>query len=120
MNASDAHTMVELRTLEEWRACLAASEETPQFIFKHSTACPISGEAYDAVQSYLWERSDGPPMHMVKVIESRPVSNAIAEDLDLTHKSPQLILVDNGEAQWSASHHAIYADGIHEVAGSAA
>ena len=51
-------------------------------------------------------------MILVKVIEDRQVSNQIADQLQLQHKSPQLILLQDGAVKWSASHYGIYADAI--------
>ena len=105
-----------LVTFEDLDACMASSESAPVFLFKHSTACPISAGAYANVGQYV-ERSepDDPRVWMVKVIEDRPVSNAIAEVLGVQHKSPQLILVHHREAVWSASHHGIHEKRIREA-----
>jgi bacillithiol system protein YtxJ len=54
---------------------------------------------------------------MVKVIESRPVSNAIAEKLAVTHQSPQLILLHSGQEVWNASHHNITGENIESALG---
>lgn len=40
---------------------------------------------------------------LVKVIESRPVSNQIAEDLGVKHESPQVIYVKDKAKYWTAS-----------------
>jgi bacillithiol system protein YtxJ len=52
---------------------------------------------------------------LVKVIESRPVSNQIAEDLGVKHESPQVILLKGGASYWNASHWAITEEHIHAV-----
>ncbi|TYP76523.1 bacillithiol system protein YtxJ [Paenibacillus methanolicus] len=44
---------------------------------------------------------------LVKVIESRPVSNRIAEDLGVKHESPQIIYVKDRAKYWTASHSAV-------------
>ena len=41
---------------------------------------------------------------MVKVIESRPVSNQIAKDLEVEHQSPQAIVLSEKKVLWHASH----------------
>lgn len=41
---------------------------------------------------------------MVKVRESRPVSNKIEEDLELKHESPQIIYIKDQRRYWSATH----------------
>lgn len=105
--------MTELTTLEELEACLAASQEKAIFIFKHSTACPVSAEALNRTTTFLSDApEDCPDFYLVKVIESRPVSNEIAERLSIEHKSPQLILVKDTQGVWSSSHLFISAGAI--------
>jgi bacillithiol system protein YtxJ len=106
----------ELRSIEEIEGVFSESAERPVFIFKHSTACPISAAAHRRVSQYLETReSGGAPFYLVKVIESRPVSNLIAEELGVKHQSPQLILVRAGKAVWNVSHAAISAEAILRV-----
>jgi bacillithiol system protein YtxJ len=96
-------------------AALEASQSSPIFLFKHSTACPISAKAYQEVARAAKDEAT-PPFYLVLVIESRVVSNAIAKRLGVIHKSPQLILVEHGEAKWDASHYEINAERIAEAA----
>lgn len=42
--------------------------------------------------------------NIVKVIESRAVSNKIAENLSVKHESPQVIFVKDKSKYWTASH----------------
>ncbi|MCX5758241.1 MAG: bacillithiol system redox-active protein YtxJ [Candidatus Hydrogenedentes bacterium] len=105
--------MLEMSSMEDWQACLAVSSQNPVLVFKHSTQCPISAGARKGLIEYL--AHGGPtilPAYEVLVIESRPVSNAIAESLGVAHKSPQLFLVHKGKAVWSASHYGINRDAI--------
>ncbi len=105
--------MNEITTLEDWEALLESSSTTPCFVFKHSTTCPTSAHAHNQVNTYLAQRTEThPPFVLIKVIQSRPVSNAIAKTLGVTHQSPQLILVNKGIAVWDASHHWITEDSI--------
>ena len=100
-------------------ACLAKSQTGPVFIFKHSTTCPISAAAHHRVGEYLARHGDtAPAFYLVKVIESRPLSNAIAEQLRVRHESPQLLLVRSGAAVWNASHGAITEAAIIKSLGS--
>lgn len=109
--------MRELTSLEEWHAFLEETNESPQFILKHSTACPISAGAYRRVESYRTKQgAAGPNIVLVKVIEQRDVSNAIAECLEVPHRSPQAILVSQGNAVWTASHHGITEERLREAA----
>jgi bacillithiol system protein YtxJ len=79
----------------------------PVLLFKHSTACPISAWAHREFRQWLATAASPPPTALVRVIEERPVSNAIAQRLGVGHQSPQAILVVDGRAVWNASHHEI-------------
>jgi len=104
--------MREISSEQEWETAKQASADKPMLVLKHSTACPISAGAYSRVQEYLKKNDQAPETFMVKVIESRPISNKVAEDLSVQHQSPQIILLKNGEAIWKASHHGIHAEAI--------
>lgn len=108
--------MKELKSNEDWNGCIAESRERPVLVFKHSTRCAISAMADSIVRKYEAGGGPGqPPLYMVKVIESHPVSDEIVRSLNVQHKSPQLILVKNGEAVWSTSHYNITAENIQEA-----
>ncbi|OBR62312.1 general stress protein [Paenibacillus oryzae] len=101
-------TYREITTIDEWSEALKASSERPLVVFKHSTTCPVSANAHQEFSNYM----NGSPREdvdylLVKVIESRPVSNKIAEDTGVKHESPQIIYVDKGAKVWTASHWAV-------------
>ena len=95
----------EITTLEEWQAILEKSVEKDQLILKHSTTCPVSFNALDEYNDYL---ADAPNENLdytlVKVRESRPVSNQIEADLEVKHESPQMIYIKNKKSYWNTSH----------------
>ncbi len=94
-------------------AIFEASKSAPQFIFKHSTACPVSSAAHRRVQEFIESAPEGtPPFHLVKVIEARPLSLSIADLLGVTHRSPQLLLIKNGANVWNTSHGDITSESI--------
>jgi len=110
--------MKSLKNLAELDACLSESTARPVFIFKHSTACPISSEAHRHVAKYSQSATEvDPQVYIVKVIEERPVSNQIADELALQHKSPQLILIKDRHVLWSASHYGINEQSILDAIG---
>jgi bacillithiol system protein YtxJ len=95
----------QLTSVEDWQQALRQSEEKPLLVFKHSTQCPISAGAHEELLHYVSDAKDSPVDYaLVRVIEERPVSNAIADALGVTHKSPQAILVQGGQAVWDESH----------------
>lgn len=106
----------EITTLDEWQELLDASVDKSVLVFKHSTTCPISANAWKEFQSYLTGNPDNNTEYvMVKVIESRPVSSQIANDLHVVHKSPQVILMRGKKAVWDTSHWKVTQDNIREV-----
>jgi bacillithiol system protein YtxJ len=95
----------EITSIEEWNKVYENSSERPLVVFKHSTTCPVSANAHQEFTNYL---NDTPNQNadyvLVKVIESRPVSNQIAEDTSVKHESPQIIYIDKKAKVWTASH----------------
>lgn len=95
----------EITTIEEWNNIMHTSSERGQVILKHSTTCPVSANALQEYEQYLKDQpNENLDYVMVKVIESRPVSNQIAEDLNVKHESPQIIYVKDKAKFWTASH----------------
>ncbi|WP_144460553.1 bacillithiol system redox-active protein YtxJ [Siminovitchia fortis] len=95
--------MAELKQITseaEWEALLQGSKEKPAFLFKHSTTCPVSANAYKEYQEFATDLDK----YYLIVSESRPVSNQVAEDLGIKHESPQIFLLDDGKAAWNTSH----------------
>lgn len=106
----------EITTLEEWSAILEKSSERGQVVLKHSTTCPVSANALAEYEHYLTETPNQDLDYiLVKVIESRPVSNKIAEDLNVKHESPQIIFVKDKAKYWTASHWAVTIEHISAV-----
>jgi bacillithiol system protein YtxJ len=106
----------EITTEQEWNEILNKSSERGQVILKHSTTCPVSSNALKEYDAYL----NGNPntdtdYFLVKVIESRPVSNKIAEDLNVKHESPQIIYVKDKAKYWTTSHWAVTTEHITAV-----
>ena len=95
----------EITTIEEWNDIFEKSAEKDQIILKHSTTCPVSTNALEEYDAYLKENPNKDIDYtMVKVRESRPVSNEIEADLDVKHESPQVIYIKNKQKYWTATH----------------
>jgi len=106
----------EVTTLDEWEALRRRSHEKPVLLLKHSTRCPVSSNALREFEDYAEQHPDKHEYALVKVIESRPVSNRIAEDLGIVHASPQIFLLKDGNAYWNTSHWSITTEHISAVA----
>lgn len=107
--------MVDLREIqseEEYRNMLEQSAEKPVLLFKHSTTCPISANAYEEYQTFLGSSEDNVDAYLLKVIENRQVSDQVAQDTEVKHESPQIFVIKNKEVLWHTSHSKITADAI--------
>ncbi|ANY71450.1 general stress protein [Paenibacillus ihbetae] len=106
----------EITTQDEWKNILEKSAERGQVILKHSTTCPVSANALREYEQYLKDTPNADVDYtLVKVIESRPVSNQIAEDLNEKHESPQIIYIKDKAKYWTASHWAVTTEHIKAV-----
>ena len=81
-------------------------KENKVILFKHSTTCPVSARAYKELLEYSAQHTST-PIYLVKVIESRPISNSIAEKTGIKHESPQVFILHSGKVSWSDSHFGI-------------
>jgi bacillithiol system protein YtxJ len=98
----------EIRTVEkphQLDAILSRSRECPVWIFKHSLACGISFDALEAFESFAaGSAAAGTELFLVEIQRSRPLSDEIARATGVSHKSPQVLLVIDGEVVWHTSH----------------
>jgi bacillithiol system protein YtxJ len=85
---------------------IAESEEQPVLIFKHSTTCSISAMALSRMERN-WSDAAGIKPYYLDLLSYRPISNQIAETFGVQHQSPQVLLIQNGECVYDASHMAI-------------
>lgn len=107
----------ELTKLDEWSNLLKKSFQKPVLLLKHSTRCPVSAEAHDQFLKHVAKEGLSELEYaLVLVVESRPISNAVAEELGIKHESPQALLIRNGQSVWHASHWRITSDELKEQA----
>lgn len=81
-------------------------------IFKVGT-CHKTQETFTHVQANLEPREDL-PLGIIRVVESRPASNHVAERTGIVHESPQLILFRDGQAIFDRDNWDITDEAIRE------
>lgn len=101
-----------LDTVQDWTAAREASSSHPVVIFKHSSMCPTSARANGEMQSLA---EADVPVYRVVVQEARDVSDTIAEDLDIRHETPQVIVLSQGTTVFDTSHHRVRADAVRDA-----
>jgi bacillithiol system protein YtxJ len=99
-----------LTSSSDWEDALAASESAPVVVFKHSSACPTSARANGEMEGLAGEMDT--PIYRVVVQDARSVSDAIADDLDVRHETPQVIVLSDGASTYDASHYRVKADDV--------
>lgn len=105
----------EITDKSELEKILAESGQGKVLIFKHSTTCPISARAWREVQKFAAETKAELQGVMIKVIESRPLSNFVAENFLVTHQSPQALLLSKGQLVWHTSHQGVTQENIEQA-----
>lgn len=73
-------------------------------IFKHSTRCSISMMAKRRFELDWDQLPQDLPLYFLDLIKYREVSGKIAEDFQVHHESPQLLLIKDGECILDQSH----------------
>ncbi len=107
---SDYHPLESIHGVD---ALVEESREHPLAIFKHSTSCPVSSLAKARVDKALRQEEITFPVYFLDLLRHRNVSNYVAEVFGVRHESPQLLVIDDGEAAYHASHLAIDPAAIH-------
>lgn len=105
----------EINSIQALTEILDESKQRKVVIFKHSTTCPVSARAWREVEKFIRESSSEVLVTMIKVIESRPVSNQVAEEFGIKHESPQILLISDRKVVWTASHHSVTQDNLIQV-----
>jgi bacillithiol system protein YtxJ len=81
------------------------SFQRPQVIFKHSSRCSISGMAKSRLDRK--ESPEGMDFYFLDIINYRSISNRIAQDFNIRHESPQVLIIHNGSCVYDESHSGI-------------
>ena len=105
----------EFKTEEALEEIKNRSAEKPQVIFKHSTKCSISSMAKSRLERAT--APDGIEFNYLDLIAYRNISSKIAEEFDVEHASPQILIIKDGKCVYDESHNAINMDEIVEAAG---
>jgi bacillithiol system protein YtxJ len=98
---------IQLTDLNQINDLESSSNDKPVLFFKHSTRCSISIMALSRLESD-WDLSEDEiiPVYL-DLLRYRDISNELADRYNVTHQSPQLILIKNGDALYNTSHNQI-------------
>lgn len=81
------------------------SQELPVLIFKHSTRCNISRATLDRLERN-WKEAELPEMklYFLDLLSYRQISDQIAEEFEVWHESPQVLIIRNERSTFDTSH----------------
>lgn len=88
---------------EQWKILLNESNVAPVFIFKHSTRCGMSSMIFQRFKKQMRERNK--KFYFLNIQANRELSNWIAEELNIRHESPQLIVLKDEKVIAYDSHY---------------
>lgn len=96
-----------LESTEQLQEVLNKSNEIPVLVFKHSTRCGVSAMALSGFEREWDIRDEKCVLFLLDLLKFRSVSNELAELSGVIHQSPQVIVFQNSEVVYNASHDSI-------------
>lgn len=94
-----------LQHIDQLPQLVKESTEKKILIFKHSTRCSISQTVLARLErNWLEAEMNNVRIYFLDLIANRNVSNAIAEQFDVEHESPQVLIVHQGKSVYNRSH----------------
>ena len=93
-----------LENIDQLNTIIEDSFLTPQLIFKHSTSCSVSRFVLNEFKSSYGFSEVDFTAYFLDLLRYREISNAIANQFDVVHQSPQLLVIKNGKVVAHASH----------------
>ena len=104
-NKSNKMDWINLNSVEQLAEINEKSKNKTQIIFKHSTRCSVSTFAKRILSNeYSDEIKKNADVYYLDLIAFREISNSIANHYGVVHESPQILVVNNGECTFNASH----------------
>lgn len=94
---------LKLESISDLKQITQQSFNNPVAIFKHSTRCSISSVAKMRLSS-SWSFNDDVPIYYLDLLSHRDLSNLIAEQFNVHHQSPQLLVIKDGDCIYNNSH----------------
>lgn len=94
-----------LRSVDQIDEIRTESKKNPVLIFKHSTRCNISRTSLDRLErNWKDEEMAHVSAYFLDLISYREISARIAEEFDVEHESPQVIIIRDERSTYDRSH----------------
>ena len=99
----------------EYDEMMEHSKREPVVFYKHSASCPVSARAQEQVALVKHDL----PVYTLTVQYARELSNKAAEELGVTHQTPQAIIIKDGKPTSDFSHGSIKSEKLTEAVSEA-
>jgi len=96
-----------LTSVDQLDTVITESNTATILIFKDSTRCGISKMVIKQFEKLFTEETQHLKVYYLDLLNYRDISNEIGVKFQVTHQSPQLIVVRNGATVHHASHNDI-------------
>lgn len=108
---------IALKRPEQLEELRTESKNQPVIIFKHSTRCSISQVALNRLErSWKQEEMANVKPYFLDLLSFREISNQIEDLFEITHQSPQVIVLKDGMVVLHKSHYDIDISSIKSAA----
>ncbi len=91
---------------------ITLSNEKIVVIFKHSTRCSISSMAKSRFEREWDYNQNNIVTYYLDLLNFREISDKIASEFDVTHQSPQMLVIKNEKCIYHNSHQMISAESL--------
>lgn len=98
-----SNPFIEIADVPSLDQFMASSNGSSAILFKHSDTCGVSARAYREMSQL------SQPVGLITVQRARAVSNEIEKRWQVSHETPQVLIVRDGKVIWDASHFQIKA-----------
>jgi bacillithiol system protein YtxJ len=93
---------ITLTDIEQLTAIIEKSYKKPEVLFKHNAHCSVGGAALKRMEKAgITPDAD---FYFTDLLRFRKISDKISENFDVSHESPQVLLIKNGECIYDESH----------------
>lgn len=96
-----------LESVDQLHNLIKNSNKKTKVIFKHSTRCGISRMALNSFERNYESIDQEVTYYLLDLLSYRDVSNAISQELNVQHQSPQVIVLSEEKVIHTESHHGI-------------
>jgi bacillithiol system protein YtxJ len=103
-----------LTSLQQIEEIIQESHRVPCLVFKHSTRCNISSIAKYRLEDDWQFKSETLQPYYLDLLNHRDISAKLADQFQVHHESPQILIIKNGECTFDASHLDISVDELEE------